>query len=75
MGLQQCWYCLAVLLWLRDSGKKRKLITAGAAAALVFLLISGFGGFAFANLWTLAVAVFAAVAGFLFLQKSKENEQ
>ncbi|MEG1351433.1 MAG: InlB B-repeat-containing protein, partial [Oscillospiraceae bacterium] len=68
---------LAVLAVLKKCTKKRKLlaILGAVAAVLIFLVTTGWSGIAFANLWTLAVALAAVLPAFVFIAQRKEDEE
>ncbi|MEG0091387.1 MAG: carboxypeptidase regulatory-like domain-containing protein, partial [Oscillospiraceae bacterium] len=67
----------AVLTVFKKCTKKRKLlaILGAVAAVLIFLFTTGWSGIAFANLWTLAVALAAALPAFVCIMLRKEDEE
>ncbi len=65
----------AILCVLQRRSRKKQVLAAGAAllATVILILTSGLNGFAFANLWTLAIGALAVVAvATLLLKNSKE---
>ena len=66
----------AILCVLQRRGRKKQVLAASAAllAVVTLILTSGLNGFAFANLWTLAIGALAVVAvATLLLKNSKET--
>ena len=66
----------AILCVLQRRSRKKQVLAAGAAllAMVILILTSGLNGFAFANLWTLAIGALAVVAvATLLMKNSKET--
>ena len=68
---------LAVLAILKKCTKKRKLlaILGAVAAVLIFLVTTGWSGIAFANLWTLVVALAAILPVLVLIVQRKEDKE
>ncbi|MEG1716637.1 MAG: DUF1542 domain-containing protein, partial [Lachnospiraceae bacterium] len=68
---------LAAVAILKKCTKKRKLIAILGAllAVIIFLITTGWNGIAFANLWTIAVALATALPAIIVIKKIKEEEE
>lgn len=68
---------LAALTLFKKCTKKRKLIAIVGAllAVVIFLITTGWNGIAFANLWTVAVALATVIPVSIVIMKTKEEEK
>ncbi|MEG1753272.1 MAG: DUF1542 domain-containing protein, partial [Christensenella sp.] len=68
---------LAALTIFKKCTKKRKLVAIAGAllAAIIFLITTGWNGIAFANLWTIAVALATAIPAIIVIMKMKEEDE